>query len=175
MGCTDSKIGGYPAAAGCFFTNGTHLLAGYQPGKRRGPIISGIGGGLKPGETWHQAAIREMLEELLEIHQIPDEFATEIGATVKFSHAFVSRKYTFMLYSFTDLENILELCSTKGLASPAYPEGIPRTIADLLFKRDLTATKEVKQLVLLPLTEKITIDSGLQADVNDYLKYYNVL
>jgi hypothetical protein len=172
MGCTDSRP---VAAAGCFFTNGTHLLAGYQPDKRCGPIISGIGGSVKPEETWHQAAIREMLEELLEIHQIPDEFATEIGATVKFSHAFVSRKYTFMLYSFTDLEKILELCSTKGLASPAYPEGIPRTVADLLFKRDLTATKEVKQLVLLPLTEKITIDSGLQADVNDYLKYYNVL
>jgi hypothetical protein len=69
----------------------------------------------------------------------------------------------------------LELCATKGIASPAYPEGIPRTIADLILKRDLTATKEVKQLVLLPVATKITIDSGLQADVNDYLKYYNVL
>ncbi len=170
MGCTTS----YPAAAGCFFTNGTHVLAGYQPTKKQ-PIISGIGGRVKPGETWHQAAIREMFEELLEIHELPDQFTTEIGAAVKFSHAFVSNKYTFTLYSFADLEKILVLAAAKGLASPAYPDGIPTTVADLVFKRNIQATTEVKQLVLLPLIAKMNIDKGLIADVNDYLKYYNVL
>ncbi len=159
------------AAAGCFFTNGKHLLAGYQPTKKK-PIISGIGGKVKDGETWYQTTIRELFEELLEIHTLPDGFISEISEAVTFSHAFLSKKYTFTLYTFSDLENILKLAHRSSLSSPLYPDGIPQTISELIFKRIYTSATEVKQLVLLPLTETMNIDDALIQDVRDYLKYY---
>ena len=159
------------AAAGCFFTNGHHLLAGYQPTKKK-PIISGIGGKVKDGETWYQTTIRELFEELLEIHTLPDGFISEISEAVTFSHAFLSKKYTFTLYTFKDLEIILKQAAQAGMQSPLYPDGIPQTISDLIFKRSYESATEVKQLVLLPLTDTMTIDNALVQDVKDYLKYY---
>lgn len=166
--CSDSKP---VAAAGCFFTNGSHLLAGYQPTKKK-PIISGIGGKVEDGETWYQTTIRELFEELLEIKILPDGFISEIRETITFSHAFLSKKYTFTLYTFNDLENILKLALRHSLQSPLYPDGLPLTISDLIFKRSHLAAKEVKQLVLLPLTDSMNIDKDLLQDVKDYLKYY---
>ena len=47
--------------AGCIFTNGTHVLAGFQPNKKS-PAISGFGGKRHGTETFTQTALRETLE-----------------------------------------------------------------------------------------------------------------
>lgn len=57
-------------AAGVAFTNGRHVLAGYQPHKKH-PSISGIGGSREHGESYMQTALRECVEELFEPPTIP--------------------------------------------------------------------------------------------------------
>jgi 8-oxo-dGTP pyrophosphatase MutT (NUDIX family) len=53
--------------AGCIFTDGNLILAGYQP---KGPYISGIGGSSFDGEEPIVTAMREVMEELLGISGI---------------------------------------------------------------------------------------------------------
>jgi hypothetical protein len=56
-------------AAGIVFTNGTHILAGYQP-RKKNPHISGLGGSKQKDESYMQTAWRETLEELFELKDI---------------------------------------------------------------------------------------------------------
>ena len=53
--------------AGCLFTNGIHVLAGYQPNKQF-PSINGIGGKPEEGEETLVTALREFLEEIFGIY-----------------------------------------------------------------------------------------------------------
>jgi hypothetical protein len=123
--------------SGCLFTNGTHVLAGYQKGS-----ISGIGGKANKDEEPQATALREMLEEIFgivfdieKIRMVPKKII-------------VKKSYTIFVYSFDDLE---AMCSVlKGsCVSPMYTE-IPTTVWDLIVKR-LPTKSEVSSLCLLPL------------------------
>jgi hypothetical protein len=64
-------------AAGCIFTNQTHVLAALQT-KRGVEKISGLGGMKKTGESCERTALRETLEELFELpkdeSEVNDDF-----------------------------------------------------------------------------------------------------
>jgi hypothetical protein len=87
-------------SAGCIFTNGTHILGGYQPNKQA-PCISGIGGKREDCEEFVQTAMREMLEEIFGIYARPD-FVTALMA-IPYDRLLISGDYVSLIYSFTYL------------------------------------------------------------------------
>jgi hypothetical protein len=140
-------------AAGYFFTNGTHVLAGYQP-KGSKSIISGIGGKIEIGEKWQQAAVREVFEELLGI-EVPGDFVPP--ETI---HSIKSSPYIFAVATFEDLEVFLGAAE----ASPFYEE-MPANITDLILKR-INSQQEVQQLVLLPVNSELVLDPDFLKDMS---------
>jgi len=123
--------------AGCIFTNGKHILAGYQ-GR-----ISGIGGKAEEGEQPQATALREMLEEIFGIH-----FDIEkIRLTPR--QIIVKKTYTIFVYSFEDLEAICDVLRLCEVESPLY-EKIPTTIWELVSKR-LFSNSEITALCILPV------------------------
>ena len=123
--------------AGCLFTNGTHVLAGYQG------CISGIGGKAEEGEEPQTTALREMLEEIFGI-----KFDIEkIRLTPQ--KIIVKNAYTIFVYSFDDLEAMCDVL--QGMESPFYTK-IPTTVWELVLKR-LPNESEVRALCLLPVVD----------------------
>jgi hypothetical protein len=144
-------------AAGVVFTDGTHVLAGYQP-KKKSPFISGIGGGRDEGETYIMTAVREMIEELYEVTDIAKKtyvsIYKEIVERVLPNKIVQSETYIMLLYTFKDLEQILKIAKRNGLKSPLY-ESMPLTLMDLIFKRKFTYADgkqpEISHFALLPV------------------------
>jgi hypothetical protein len=124
-------------AAGVVFTDGKHILAGYQPNKKK-PFLSGIGGGRDEGETYTMTAIREMIEELYEVSAIPKKtyapMYKEIVKRVIPNKIVQSGTYIMLVYTFNDLETILKIVKRHGLTSPLY-DTMPITRMDLIFAR----------------------------------------
>ena len=155
-------------AAGCVFTDGTHILAAYQPFKIR-PHISGFGGKRKEGETVSTTAIREMLEELFEFDEIPAALISMVRE-IPPAHILENGAYVLFVYSFRDLELILEFASLYR--SPLYKE-MPRTLIDLVSLRLITPQRgiisqryqEITHLALLPFVERLTLDSAFVSDI----------
>ena len=137
--------------AGMLFTDGNLILAGYQPHKSK-PSVSGIGGRKKKGEIYWETALRETLEELLELETFPKSLYTEIQTTIYPKKFKLRNGYANFHYSFDDLITILELLSKHQLKSPLY-ESFPTTLTDLLFQRkhNDVKTAEISQLCLLPV------------------------
>jgi len=128
--------------AGCLFTNGTHVLAGYQKSS-----INGIGGKGEEGEEPQATALRELLEEIFGIYGFDIE-----KIRLKPNKIIMKHDYSIFVYSFEDLEamcGVLRLC---GVESPMYSE-IPSTIWDLIVKRRAVES-EVKALCLLPIIDQ---------------------
>jgi hypothetical protein len=133
--------------AGCLFTNGTHVLAGYQPNKQF-PSINGIGG--KPEEDDPMVtALREFLEEVFGIYDCVkgiDELRTVIPQRI-----LEQKRYITYIYDFKDLLKMLEIVSGLGVSSSLYTD-FPRSIVELLFNRRLVKS-EISHLCLLPLVD----------------------
>ncbi len=151
--------------AGCFFTDGKLVFAGYQPGKST-PRISGFGGKPKSGEDANQTAIRETLEELLGHKNIPEKLVFEICHLFKPKKIIQQSIYFILVFSFQDLEQMLQLAKVFMNEKSEYYETIPLTIQDLIFKRNYTDKAEVQQLCILPLVKGIYIDKYFQEDIN---------
>ena len=132
-------------SAGCIFTNGTHILGGYQPNKKT-PCISGIGGKREGCEEFVQTAMREMLEELFGIYSRNDLVNSLMA--IPYDRLVISGDYVSLVYSFDSLEKILEVVRLNA-TSPLYNE-IPLTLFDLIFKR-LGVNSEISHLCLLPV------------------------
>jgi len=144
--------------AGSVFTNGTHILGGYQPRKRK-PFISGIGGKKEEGETFSDTAIRETLEEIFEFDSIPKDLINEINKKVVPTKIIQNGNYIMVVYTFEDLERILTIVKKFNLKSLLY-DSIPTTLLDLMFKRNITYESknlfykpEISHLSLLPVVE----------------------
>jgi 8-oxo-dGTP pyrophosphatase MutT (NUDIX family) len=137
-------------AAGCIFTDTRYVLAGYQPHKKT-PHISGIGGTQKKGETLLETALRETVEELLEINIQPShlkELLLLITPKCNFKHG----KYTTFVYTFKDLDRILEFMNSYAYVSSLYAE-FPRIHCDLIWSRGHSSAAEISHLCLLPLVD----------------------
>lgn len=129
--------------AGCMFTDGARVLGGYQTKTGK---ISGFGGKSIEGETPIQTALRETLEELFGVVEVPAELIDKLPVS---EHRIEYPQYTCFIYSFTDLERFLRRSKRCLVRSPFYEE-FPETIGDLLFCRTAKGAGEVGELYLLP-------------------------
>jgi len=137
--------------AGCIFTDGKHILAGYQK-KGSQSYISGIGGKTIDGETYIETAIREMIEEILDIKDVPPKLIKIIEETIQPGHIYRNRFYINVVYSFDDLITILKILHQNGIKTNLY-KCFPRTVNDLIFNRITPSNSEISHLCILPLVK----------------------
>jgi hypothetical protein len=136
-------------AAGVLFTDGTDVLAGFQPLKEE-PSISGFGGSREGKETIRETAFRELLEELFEPEPTFDikPLIRVLKERYKKDPIIKKSSYRFLILPFRELAAILALVKAIGMRSQVYTT-IPTTIADLIKKRVPLPTSEISTLMLL--------------------------
>lgn len=147
---TDTSETNYKSA-GCFFTDGRYVLAGYQQNKLI-PRISGIGGSKHNGETPVDTALRETIEELFDIDYIPTKLIEDIKMNVPPQSIFKNHTYRLITYNFTDIENILNIMNKHSMKSPLYYT-FPTNFQELLFHRGVDGDSEISHLALLPFVD----------------------
>ena len=135
-------------AAGVLFTDGKHVLAGYQPGKRV-PCITGIGGCREKGEIRIDTALRETVEELYDIKKLPPGLLKKLKSMCVPIETFQNGSYVVFVLNFQDLEKILKTCMEFKVDTSIYKE-YPLTLSDLIFNRDILLSSEITHLALLP-------------------------
>lgn len=165
MGCNFSKGG--KNGAGCIFTNGKLILAGYQPYKKV-PVISGIGGSCNIDEDYIETAHRELLEELFGFDGDLSEIMSSIENFVKPSRNLIQGDYVNLVYSFDDLVSILNFLYRLQIMSKFYDE-FPQTVEDLLLKRKLIPGSEIQHLVLLPVIPAMALAKEFTEDIKSLL------
>lgn len=139
--------------------NETHILAGYQKKK-----LSGFGGKREGEETFLQTALRETLEELLDI-KVPPGLLRSVTDNIIPNKVILRGFYICVLYNFHQLIDILYLTRDYLSSSPVYTE-IPRTLSDLILTRRPRETSEIGHLCLLPIVKDISIDPLFIQDLN---------
>ena len=148
--------------AGCIFTDGSLILAGYQPTKKT-PIISGIGGKRDEDEYYFETAHRELLEEVFGIKEGHQNLSTHIERMIKPVRTLYVGNYVNLVYTFKDLEYILILIHSLSMKSEFYDE-FPQNLQDLIFKRKTVHGAEIQQLVILPVA-KFTVADEFNKDI----------
>lgn len=152
-------------SAGVLITDGTLVLAGYNP---KTSLISGIGGKMEYDEEPSVTAVREMIEELLGFS--PSPLLLRLLDDLFYNFKCVRNgSYTFFVLSFPEVEQILKLVQLCNVPSPFY-SSFPNTIQDLIQKRivlpkDSLVIQEITYLYLLPLTINLEIDSLFKQDL----------
>jgi hypothetical protein len=148
-------------AAGILFTDGPHVLAGFQPGKA---AISGFGGSREGSETIRQTAFREALEELLE--PVVLEAPLIQSLVTHYKEYPVTRKgsYRFLTLRFEDLLQILQEAAASKIQSQIY-KSIPTTMNALLNKRKPIPSSEVTTLMLIPRSTTKGLDPYFLEDL----------
>jgi hypothetical protein len=135
--------------AGCLFFNDQFLLAGYQPRKQK-PMMSGLGGKREGEEEFLTTALRETLEELFEI-TVPFVWIEQIQTTVPNKGVLKNGDYVSVLYSFEDLQKMLEILKINHCESLLYDD-FPTNLLALVFNRkQLKQLPEISHLTFLPL------------------------
>jgi hypothetical protein len=148
-------IPNYPAfmGAGCVFTDGKHVLAGYQPHKKK-PGITGIGGHKEGEETYLQTAYRETIEEIYNVTnvQIPIGLIETLVRTLMPKKIKMKKGYVLVTFTFQDLELFLKLCKKAGLRSPLYSR-MPKTLLEVIQLRGYDLRAEISSFALLPVVK----------------------
>jgi hypothetical protein len=153
-------------AAGCIFTNETHILAGYQPNKTT-PYISGFGGNRLEGEPYEHTAVREMIEELFDIEATYD-MITWILNDLKPLRSIKHTGYMVLQYTFDDLDKIIKYLEPTGVNSTLYKVW-PKNLYDLIFTRTPTKSSEISTICLLPFVKDIVIDDKFKKDIDEII------
>ena len=149
-------------AAGCVFTDGKYILAGYQP-KRSEYNISGFGGSRLDGETYMQTALRETLEEFFEVDP-PRHLIDDIEQLLKPTATHINETYVLVQYTFEDLIKVLAYSKSACKHTDVY-DVFPESLNDLIFNRNHTPRSEVHQLCLLPFKNNIKIGKDFKRDI----------
>ena len=149
-------------AAGCVFTDGKYILAGYQP-KRSEYNISGFGGSRLYGETYMQTALRETLEEFFEVDP-PRHLIDDIEQLLKPTATHINDTYVLVQYTFEDLIKLLGYSKSACKHTDLY-DIFPESLNDLIFNRNHTPRSEVHQLCLLPFKSNIKIGKDFKKDI----------
>ena len=146
-------IPAYPAhmGAGCVFTDGKHILCGYQPHKKRAGI-TGIGGHKEGEETYLQTAYRETIEELFHVTntQIPIGLLDKLIRTMRPKKIKMKKGYVLVTFDFADLVQFLKVCQKGGIRSPLYTK-MPKTLLETIQNRGYDPKAEISALCLLPV------------------------
>lgn len=135
--------------AGCVFTDGKHILAGYQPHKKH-PGITGIGGHKEGEETYMETAYRETIEELFHVSTIPIGLIDKLIRKMTPKNIKMKKGYVLVSFDFEDLHQFLRLCKKSGLRSPLY-KTIPKTLLETIQLRGTDLKAEISSLCLLPV------------------------
>jgi len=137
-------------AAGCLFTDGKFVLAGYQQ-KRGTSVFSGIGGSKKEGETYIDTALRETVEELLEIYDLPKKVYDDLKA-VSPRRVCQLDSYVNVIYSFEDLDRFLLIIGKAKKLTKLY-KSFPASRHELIYGRNISGAvkSEISYLMLVPL------------------------
>ncbi len=154
----DKKIG-----AGCIFTDGKLILAGLQR-KQKQLVLSGIGGKRIEGETPHETAIRETVEELFNVNIVPPELMIKLMSELTPIKIGGTYTYTTFTYSFEDLAKFLTL-SNSHIQTTLYKQ-FPLTLHELMFGRLSDPTSEIQTLSLVPVHPNISFDPYFVEDIN---------
>ncbi len=155
------------ACGGCIFTNKTYVLAGLQVKKERN-LISGFGGmALEQEESIH-AALRETVEELLGLFNVPG-IIDDLFLHCMPQRFFQNGPYLLLQYSFEDLEDMLKIIRDHTVQSPYY-DTFPLNVQDLLFGRKKDKGAEIQVLALLPLEDGMHLDNSFLSDIALLLK-----
>jgi len=150
-------------SAGILFISNNMVLGGYQKN-----AISGFGGKKELSDkSYIETAIRETLEELFDIIPTSD-LITMININIIHKKLIINQNYYMLVYTFEDLELILELLNKNNITSHLYDK-FPVTISDLIMKRKQNLNSEISCLCLLPLKQNISINKLFIQDINDYL------
>jgi hypothetical protein len=141
----------YQQMAGILFTDDKFVLAGYNPHKR---AITGIGGKAKHNETPTQTAMRETIEELFELEEIPETLTRLLNNAIVFDNMMTRGGYTVFIMSFGDLDIILRtLHMVTNLKSNVY-DVLPNNLNELIMNRKVNPNAELSHILLMPY-EKI--------------------
>ena len=155
------------ACGGCIFTDKTYVLAGLQVKKER-KLVSGFGGmALEQEESIH-AALRETVEELLGLFDVP-QIIDDLFVHFLPKRFFQNGPYLLLQYSFEDLEDILKTIRDYNVNS-LYYDTFPLNVQDLLFCRKKNKDAEIQCLALLPLEEGMQLDDAFLSDIALLLK-----
>ena len=155
------------ACGGCIFTDKTYVLAGLQV-KNEQKLISGFGGmALEQEESIH-AALRETVEELVGLFDVP-QIIDELFLHCMPQRFFQNGPYLLLQYSFEDLEDMLKIIRGYNVQSPYYAT-FPLTVQDLLFRRKKDKEAEIQALALLPLEDGMQLDNAFLSDIALLLK-----
>jgi len=149
--------------AGCIFTNGKHVLAGYQ-GFKRQAFISGIGGRREQNETYIHTALRELIEELFEIDP-ESKLIQLLSERIEPKSVNFQGRYILVEYTFDDLTVILNYLHVHSYSNSALYTTFPTTISELILNRKIY-NGEIKYLALLPFEKNIHIDPLFISDIN---------
>jgi ADP-ribose pyrophosphatase YjhB (NUDIX family) len=150
-------------AAGCLFTDGIHVLAGYQGGKQP-PCISGFGGHCEMDEPVFQTALRETVEELFGVETVSPQLLHQLETGLPPKDSIQQNCYRCFVFDFKDLELLLKTVKDSGLQSSLYST-LPLTVSDLLFQRTVSLPTEIRHLCLLPCLPSLYIDPCFQEDI----------
>lgn len=148
--------------AGCLFTDGSLVLAGYQP-KKGIRLISGFGGSRKTGENYFETAMREVLEELLEIKP-NEQLLASLNQEFQPSRVIINGPYIVLQYTLNDIGTLLDIVARFYSHSPIYSD-MPFTLIELIFKRKFMKGMEVPNIILLPLINNFVIDPSFRRDI----------
>jgi hypothetical protein len=148
--------------AGILFTDGRFVLAGYNPHKT---LITGIGGKAKPGETPTQTALRETIEELFELEQIPETLTRLLNSQLVFDNMMTRGGYSVFIMNFVDLDIIITtLHMVHNLKSRVY-DILPINLNQLIMNRKVDPMAELTHVLLMPYEKNIYLSKSLVNDI----------
>ncbi len=153
------------AAAGVLFTDDRFVLAAWQPHKTI-PKLSGIGGLREGAESYSITALREMVEELYGCAEVPVTLLQKLLIKFHPRTVFKNHEYVNLVYTFKDLEKMLQIINKSGIKSYYY-KTLPKTVLELVFNRQKSVTAEVEAFALLPvgMFRNGCIDPNFESDV----------
>ena len=158
------------SAAGTLFTNRSHVLAAYQKDSSN-PTVSGIGGKREGSETYMETAMRETVEELFGLNKVSYGLICKLAIVLKPLNVQKINSYVLVVYSFNELEKIIETVRREIKTSPVYLV-FPKTVSDLVLKRvsDVHPAPEIMHLAILPIVKNSILDAEFVEDIRIVLK-----
>ena len=150
--------------AGCLFTDENYVLAGFQE-KDGKTVISGFGGKLEETDECEiDAAIRETLEELFHLKDVPASVVRYLMVHYIPRRQFKNGDYQVFIYNFFDLADWLHIIRGFGIDSELY-DVFPKTLEDLILRRKIVAEAEIRQLLLVPIVPGLDVCPHFQSDL----------
>jgi len=141
------------------FTDGVRVLAGYQTKTGK---IGGFGGKSHPAESRTETALRETIEELFGIMDVPAELIAKLPisqSTIEYP------EYTCFIYNFDDLQTFIRRAGRYINSSPVYAV-FPTTVWELVQNRIFSDSAEVGELYLIP-TERYPMSRSFERDLTE--------